>query len=357
MAYSTAMRARATIERLARASVPGVEFQWSAVDELRRIVGFGSVCWTSVDPATWLPSWVISDNPVVGRHQRLLHLSWPTARDLTALGERGFTATSVSTGGDLARDRFWSEIAGPAGLGDSLSLALTADGACWGMLHLYRERSDQHFTAEDAFAVGQAVPVLARRLRRAALESVGGPPSGDEIGTMVVDRNHQLVASTPAADRWLSRLPQPVPGGDSLPGFLYALVERVTPGDLERVTPDRWSPRLRIRATDGTWLLLRATPLSESPSLGHGAVAVTIEPARRGDLQHLIMRAHQLSDREREVAALVASGLANPDIAEALFITRYTVADHLKTIYGKVGVSSRSELALALSGRAGNPTP
>jgi len=357
MAYSTATRARATIEQLARGSVSGLDFQWSAVDELRRIVGFGSMCWTSVDPATWLPSWSISDNPVVGRHQRSLHRSWPTARDLTALAERGFTATSVSTGGDLGRDRYWSEIAGPAGLGDSLSLALTANGACWGMLHLYRERSDPHFTAEDAFAVGQTVPVLARRLRHAALEPADGPLSGDELGTIVLDHNHQLVASTPAADRWLSRLPQPVPGGDSLPGFLYALVERVTPGDRERATPDRWSPRLRIRATDGTWLVLRATSLSKSPTLGHGAVAVTIEPARRADLQHLIMRAHQLSDREREVAALAVNGMTNPDIAEALFITRYTVADHLKAIYGKVGVSSRSALALALSGAAGNPTP
>jgi hypothetical protein len=33
------------------------------------------------------------------------------------------------------------------------------------------------------------------------------------------------------------------------------------------------------------------------------------------------------------------------------------VADHLKAIYGKVGVSSRGALALALSGTAGNPTP
>jgi DNA-binding CsgD family transcriptional regulator len=357
MGYSTAARARTTIERLAGASVSGVEFQWSAVEELRRIVGFGSMCWTSVDPATWLPSWAISDNPVVGRHQRLLHRSWPTSRDLTTLAERGFTATSVSTGGDLARDRYWSEIGGPAGLGDSLSLALTADGACWGMLHLYRERSDPHFTAQDALAVGQSAPVLARRLRRAALEPADAPPSGDELGTIVVGHDHSLIASTPAADRWLSRLPRPVPGGDPLPGFLYALVQRVTPGDLERATPDRRSPRLRIRATDGTWLLLRATPLSESPALGHGAVAVTIEPARGGDLQHLIMRAHQLSEREREVAALVVSGLTNPDIAEALFITRYTVADHLKAIYGKVGVSSRGALAAALSGTADNPTP
>jgi DNA-binding CsgD family transcriptional regulator len=355
MAYSTTTRAKATIERLAQASVSGIEFQWSAVDQLRRIVGFGMMCWTSVDPATWLPSWSISDNPVVGRHQRSLHQSWPTARDLTALTERGFTATSASTGGDLGRDRYWAEIAGPAGLGDSLSVALTADGACWGMLHLYRERSDQHFTAEDAFAVRQTVPVLARRLRRAALEPAGGPPSGDELGTIVVDHDHGLVASTPAADRWLSRLPQPVPGGDSLPGFLYALVKRATSGDLQRATPDRCSPRLRIRAADGTWLLLRAASLSESPALGRGAVAVTIEPARPVDLQHVIMRAHRLSDREREVAALVVNGLTNPDIAEALFITRYTVADHLKAIYGKVGVSSRSALALALSGTAGNP--
>jgi DNA-binding CsgD family transcriptional regulator len=34
-----------------------------------------------------------------------------------------------------------------------------------------------------------------------------------------------------------------------------------------------------------------------------------------------------------------------------------TVADHLKTIYGKVGVSSGGALAAALSGTAGNPTP
>jgi DNA-binding CsgD family transcriptional regulator len=327
------------------------------VDELRRIVGFDSMCWTGVDPATWLPSWVVSDNPVVGRHQRSLHRSWPTSRDLTMMDERGFTTMSASTGGDLALDRYWSEIAGPAGLGDSLSLTLTTDGACWGMLHLYRERSDPHFTAEDAFALGQTVPVLTHRLRRAVLEPVGVPPSGDELGTIVVDHDHRLVASTPAADRWLSRLPRPVPGGDPLPGFLYALVERVTPGGLERATPDRRSPRLRIRATDGTWLLLRATTLSESAALGHGAVAVTIEPARRGDLQHLVMRAHQLTEREREVAALVVNGLTNPDIAEALFITRYTVADHLKAIYAKVGVSSRGALALALSGIAGNPTP
>lgn len=189
MSYSTATRARATIERLAQATVSGIEFQWSAVDELRRIVGFGSMCWTYVDPATWLPSWCISDNPVVGRRQRSLHQSWPAARDLTALAERGFTATSASTDGDLGRDRYWSEIAGPAGLGDSLSLALTAEGACWGMLHLYRERSDPHFTAEDTFAVRQTVPVLARRLRRAALEPAGRPPSGDELGTIVVDRD------------------------------------------------------------------------------------------------------------------------------------------------------------------------
>ena len=87
------------------------------LDELRRIVGFGSMCWTYVDPATWLPSWCISDNPMVGQHQRSLHQSLPAARDLTALAERGFTATSASTDGDLGRNRYWSEIAGPAGWG------------------------------------------------------------------------------------------------------------------------------------------------------------------------------------------------------------------------------------------------
>ena len=50
-----------------------------------------------------------------------------------------------------------------------------------------------------------------------------------------------------------------------------------------------------------------------------------------------------LSERETEVLVLVARGLSNEQIAEALHIAPSTVKRHLANVYEKVGVSSRSE--------------
>ncbi len=52
-----------------------------------------------------------------------------------------------------------------------------------------------------------------------------------------------------------------------------------------------------------------------------------------------------LTDRERQVAALVADGLTNPEIAECLFISLPTVKTHLSHIFRKLGVARRRELA------------
>jgi ATP/maltotriose-dependent transcriptional regulator MalT len=51
-----------------------------------------------------------------------------------------------------------------------------------------------------------------------------------------------------------------------------------------------------------------------------------------------------LTDREREVALLVAEGLSNRAIGDKLFITPATVARHMANIFGKLGFSSRAQL-------------
>ena len=52
-----------------------------------------------------------------------------------------------------------------------------------------------------------------------------------------------------------------------------------------------------------------------------------------------------LTKRELEVEDLISAGYSNSDIAKALFISVYTVNDHTKNIYRKMGVHSRLELA------------
>ena len=55
-----------------------------------------------------------------------------------------------------------------------------------------------------------------------------------------------------------------------------------------------------------------------------------------------------LSNREREVAALVVQGFLNKEIAERLYISEQTVKNHLHNIFEKLGVSNRLELALCV---------
>lgn len=59
-----------------------------------------------------------------------------------------------------------------------------------------------------------------------------------------------------------------------------------------------------------------------------------------------------LSRREREVAALIARGCRNAEIARRLAISVATVKDHVHRILAKTGMGSRTEVAAALA-RAG----
>jgi DNA-binding CsgD family transcriptional regulator len=56
-----------------------------------------------------------------------------------------------------------------------------------------------------------------------------------------------------------------------------------------------------------------------------------------------------LTRREREVATLVAEGRTSKEVAEMCFLSVRTVENHLARIYNKLGVSSRAELAEAIS--------
>jgi DNA-binding CsgD family transcriptional regulator len=56
-----------------------------------------------------------------------------------------------------------------------------------------------------------------------------------------------------------------------------------------------------------------------------------------------------LSDREREIANLIAGGASNPDIARALFLSRKTVERHVSSILGKLDVKNRAQLAATVA--------
>jgi non-specific serine/threonine protein kinase len=63
----------------------------------------------------------------------------------------------------------------------------------------------------------------------------------------------------------------------------------------------------------------------------------------------------RLTGREQQIAALVGEGMSNRDIARQLGISKRTVDAHLEHIFGKLGISSRVQLATGLSPTAPSP--
>jgi PAS domain S-box-containing protein len=56
------------------------------------------------------------------------------------------------------------------------------------------------------------------------------------------------------------------------------------------------------------------------------------------------LKRHDLTDRQKEIAFLTATGFSNREIAKNLCISEHTVKDHLKEIFRKIDIRKRSEL-------------
>jgi DNA-binding CsgD family transcriptional regulator len=78
-------------------------------------------------------------------------------------------------------------------------------------------------------------------------------------------------------------------------------------------------------------------------------LAVTGSKPRRDRLSGVAV----LTASERRVAQMAARGASNPEIAQALFVTRGTIESHLHAAYRKLNITSRTELAGALDAAAG----
>ncbi|MEL6984133.1 MAG: helix-turn-helix transcriptional regulator [Actinomycetota bacterium] len=95
-------------------------------------------------------------------------------------------------------------------------------------------------------------------------------------------------------------------------------------------------------------------PAAELLELAEQPLAIRID--RSGDEPVVFVsprpdpRFDALSEREHEVATLVAAGFSNRQIAEALFISLATVKDHVHAILAKTGLESRAQVAAAWYG-------
>ncbi|MCC6830569.1 MAG: helix-turn-helix transcriptional regulator [Thermoleophilia bacterium] len=342
-------RLRADIARLGERDLDLRGFMLAAARALRREVAFEGICLLTFDPATALPTRDVVENALPpAALPRLLEIEMrePDINKFVDLAHAGIPAAALSeaTGGELNRSRRHRELRGPHGFGDELRGLFTTDAGAWGAITLSREAGRPDFTAADtrlvaslsrAFAEG-VQGIIIRPVRDDETRPPGAPP-----GVIVLAGDNSIEMANRGAEEWLAELGEGEVPGARLPPVIHAVAARAraTPGD-----PDG-TASARIRIGPGRWALARATSLGDGPG---GHVAVTLEAARSPELAPLVADAYSLTNRERLVTQLVAQGHRTAAIAQRLHLSAYTVQDHLKSVFEKVGVASRGELVARL---------
>ena len=99
-----------------------------------------------------------------------------------------------------------------------------------------------------------------------------------------------------------------------------------------------------VRAADGIFSALAAGPFAEAA--GAELTALGVRPRGSGD-----PGLPGLTAQELRVARLVASGLSNREAAAQLYLSPKTVEYHLASVFTKLGVSHRHQLAARVRGR------
>ena len=100
---------------------------------------------------------------------------------------------------------------------------------------------------------------------------------------------------------------------------------------LKEMAPSLLVACIRKVAAGGTWL--------EKEAIGR-----TLEKLLRGEQSRQKVR-DILTPREIEIVRMVASGLGNREVGEKLFISEGTVKTHLHSVYEKLGLKGRVQLA------------
>lgn len=341
-----AERVRREIAALAASGLGVAELHASAQAAVRQAVPFEQACWAGVDPGT------MAMTSVTNWHE------WPVPEEYgLRFAESEYTGTEPNTFAqlvlrprpvarisdaahrDVVRSVRLNDLLRPQGLEHELRAAFRVDEACWGIGSLFRGQGHD-FTDREVEFLGALTATLAAASRIAARAGHAGRAlqrSTDGPVIVLVGPRGELRAGTSAAASWLAELEDTAPGRFSM--VLYGVVAAA------RAAPSG-TARGRMRDAGDTWVVLQASRLITGDDPGQ--MVVTVEPVTTHDLVSLLLAAYGATAREREVCLEVIAGATTAEMASHLFISPYTVHDHLKALFGKVGVGSRGELVAKL---------
>ncbi len=202
-----------------------------------------------------------------------------------------------------------------------IAATLMAHGDTVGMVGIHRQKRDANFSSREKAIVNILLPHMAKSIHNRELAR-DGTFLREQHGVIMIDDSDRVLFVNNAAKEALGKRKAetiPDPGLGPMATFF----------------------RNRSRT-----YRVRSVPIS----IKKGGKFIVLEPHPSNPMRTRQLDSFSLSRREKEVTALVIHGHSNREVAERLFISEMTVKDHLKSIFAKLEIRRRGELAAKILG-------
>lgn len=337
---------RAVVEACRQATTPAGLFV-AVKQAIEPHVPVDRWCAMTLDPATTLPTGGVHEEGFsAAGGERVLRLEFGGPTDVNTLADLARSKAHVNTLAAATRGQVetsvrYREVLVPEGLRHELRAVYRDQHGPWAAMVLLRAPDRDDFDPREVELLAAINEPLTRALRRllllAEMQAHADPGAPGLVllePSTGTDRGElQVTHASPAARQWLEQIDDSAAG--PLPYALYSLAMRAA---------REGHAVARMRTRSGRWLTAHAeAALTTGPG-----ISLILQPSRPHEIAQILAGAYGLTAREAEVARLVAAGCTNDEIAKLLFVSRYTVEDHLKKSYEKLDVRSRSELVSRL---------
>lgn len=318
------------------------------------MVGFEAYVWLMTDPCTAVGSSPLADVPCLPELPTAIRLKYLTeVNRWTGLHASGRAVGLLrhATDDDPAQSLMWRGILSRYGIRDVASAVFSDRFGIWGFLDLWRAGPEPFSHGDAGFLESIAGP-LTTALRSCQAQTFTSPatPESRVLGPVVVlvDDDLALLSQTAASEEWLRILLPPDPSQQPVPASVYNVAAQLLA--LEQGV-DSNPATARVHLSNGFWVTLRAARLTRADSGEQGVIAVTIEEASAADRMDVFARAFGLTPRETDLLERLAAGNDTRHLARQMYISEYTVQDHLKSIFSKTGAPNRPTLLSRAVGR------
>ncbi len=292
------------------------------------------------------------EEKALGLYRRYYNHLDPFARALRPDGPAVLATQDIVSFKNFVRTEYYNDFLKPQSIHHQMTVYLKSGVRSLGTVALFRSRRSVRFSERDKAKAGLLVAPLTGSLEKTlAVDKLKKREC--IIDTLVPDLPYKGIVV-------LDRSLHPVYRNENALGILDSLKgsQKDTPGMLPKsifrackaLVGD--APSREASLTKARLLTLKSLHTGQKVTIvmrrvqrrGETFVLLGLEPAQQTLCLRRGLSRHGLSPRELDVVFLLSEGLKNAEIGQRLFISPHTVDNHLKSIYRKMNVHSRTSL-------------